>query len=143
MLYRCGHRDRVGPIASMGWARRRESVEHARNRFRGYRRHGRRHRRHSVGGDRALARAELAKEPNETRPRTTSHHPLRQRTPEGEGMMRKMIRCLAMGLTTAMLVLFGTATARADEAATSDLKARFDYLSTHGNSNCSTAFLHS
>ena len=49
--------------------------------------------------------------------------------------MREMIRCLAIWLTTAMLVLLGTATARADEAATGDIKARFDYLNTHGNSN--------
>jgi hypothetical protein len=58
-------------------------------------------------------------------------------------MMRKMFRCLAVGLMTAMLVLSGTASSRADEAVTGDLKARFDYLSTHGNSNCSTAFLQS
>ena len=57
--------------------------------------------------------------------------------------MCKTFRRLAMGLTTAMLVLFGMPTSNADEAATGDLKARFDYLNTHGNSNCSAAFLHS
>ncbi len=57
--------------------------------------------------------------------------------------MRKMLRCLVVGLTAAVLILLGVAASRADEGATGNLQARFDYLSTHGNSNCSAAFLHS
>lgn len=57
-------------------------------------------------------------------------------------MIRKRFARLTIALATAAFILVGIDTPPA-KAAADDLKARFDYLSTHGNSNCSIAFLHS